>query len=220
MFHERRLLILWFFDRSKIGIFGLLTTTSSHLVVLLAGLRGLHTLCLCKAIFAVSPPLTLKGCARLKLHCVFQELYCEFPLGFRHRQVGERQSCVSVAGLRVRGAGRSGAAVGAGGGGAGRALAGLPRAPGSLPRARGFVRPGRLISMRAGRAGLCWLTSCSCCSRQCPAGRAGRAARPPLRSNSLSAGDAHVAPQRRPASHGIWCLDSYKMQNYSAANAQ
>lgn len=41
MFHERRLLMLWFFDRSKKGIFQLLTSASSHLVVALA--RGSHS---------------------------------------------------------------------------------------------------------------------------------------------------------------------------------
>lgn len=58
MFHERRSLILWFFARNKIGIFGLLTSTSSHHVVVLAGLQRLHILCLFKVIFddfAASP---------------------------------------------------------------------------------------------------------------------------------------------------------------------
>lgn len=58
MFHERRSLILWFFDRSKIGIFELLTSTSSSLVVVLAGSQGVHILCLFEVIsddFAASP---------------------------------------------------------------------------------------------------------------------------------------------------------------------
>lgn len=58
MFRERRSLILWFFDRNKIGIFELLTSTSSPLVVVLAGLQGVHILCLFKVIFddfAASP---------------------------------------------------------------------------------------------------------------------------------------------------------------------
>lgn len=61
VFHERHLLVLWFFDRSKIGIFRLLTNTPSHLVVVLAGLRGVHTLVSFQSNFCCFPPINFEG---------------------------------------------------------------------------------------------------------------------------------------------------------------
>lgn len=212
MFRERRSLSLWFFDRSKIGISGLLASTSSHLVAVLGGLQGAHILCLFKAIlddFAV-PPVNLEGiCVAKAPLCLSETSPCvparpRGSLGLFSRSgfAESEASRVPVAGQRRCHRCR--------GGGGGRGPSSW-RSPGA-----GVAPPG---------PGLCAARPSLAFGALLP--HQLFLLLPPMsggpgwpRSASLSAGDAHVAAQRRPAPHGIWCLDSSEMQNYSAANAQ